>query len=275
MHHGQLITSRKAPISDGFHWCSGSLAWLAKSPSKWLIFSFCYGLLAAPLCCLPGFNFIFPILLPTFLAVLYQACETEPKLFLNLKHLFDSYKKEMFLLGALNIGMSAVVLICSLLLTLVSYIALNIIIGFEVNADLFYYLLLFAVFSLALITGYFIALSMLVFSPVLVIVHAIEPWDAMMLSLKGVMKNMGSLTLYSIILLLPIAIGYVPLVIYAIQIEVPVFNAPQEVLPWLRSLYRDAGIWIRLIFAMSFSAPFIGISLYLAYKSIFVNNADD
>ncbi|AVP97886.1 hypothetical protein C7S18_12060 [Ahniella affigens] len=174
-------------------------------------------------------NFAITFLMPAFLAGLYMSADRlnrgEPIVFDNF---FDGFRKnlgQLVMVGVLNFAASLVMIV---VLLIIFGIGIGVTVGFsaimnnqepEISAGLIIFII-FAVF-IAMALSFVIYMAFW-FAPMLVAINGMTAVDAVKLSFKAAMKNVGGFILFAIMASFAVFIAYIPCLLGLIVVG-PVF----------------------------------------------------
>lgn len=242
---GELMEPQHCPASSGSDWISQGFTLFKAYAGMWIAIIIVNLVIAIVINLVPGLNYLGAIIGPIWSAgLLFAARESDVGSGPEIGHLFVGFKKNLgslIAVGALTFAGYIAIFIISAGAGLLLTGALG-----SFSLDMFKTghfnpAILPAIF-VALIVGATLALPLIMsvfFAPALVIFHDVGPIDAMKLSFAGCLKNVGSLTIWSVLMILLMILGAIPLML---------------------------GLLVVI--------PVVQLSMYLAYKAIFLSDAE-
>ena len=189
---------RKVPAGEGAAWIGDAWRIFKKRPGTWVLMVFIMLLIMFVGSFVPGVSMVINLLPIFFTGGFMLSCDAlEEGGELEVGYLFSGFKykfKELVILALLYIAaILFIVLIAAILLA--TFVGLNFgsdfqaAVGGNVSAeDFLMVILLFLIMLLFIIP----VQMTIVFSPALVVLHDVPPFEAMKMSFKGCLRNLGA-----------------------------------------------------------------------------------
>lgn len=240
MTRENILEPRRLVTGQGWQWIKVGYSLFMKAPLIWIVLMMIWIVAFSALSALPVVGSILSgLLFPVILAGIMAGCRAqELDDELELAHLFAGFKQQTSQLVALG-GITLVLqlLIFGVMMMLGASEAVNIMMSTQSPHDPQAAIAVLAEARFALIVGFALFLlvaTLMQFSTMLIYFNKVSPIEAIKISTRGVLRNIGPMVAYDIILLLLAILATIPLMLG----------------------------WLVLI-------PVIFTSLYVAYRNIF------
>ena len=214
---GNLGTVKSCSSGTGMNWVGESWRLFKSQPGVWIGMFLVYMIIMMVLSWIPLINFLSSLIAPIFTAGWMIAA-------VNCDHHGSAKLDDLFAGFSKNTGTLILVGVISLLIEVAIGMVVGLVFASSIGMNemmsmtsdpqkLMQYAPLLAVFIL-LFAALVLPVIMLVwFAPVLIVQHNLAAWDAMSKSFMGCLKNVLPLTLYSIIMLVLLFLGMIPLLL--------------------------------------------------------------
>lgn len=214
-------------IGTGMFWISESWRLFKAQPGVWIGMFIVYFIIMIILSMIPLVNMFTGIVTPVFTGGwMIAAAQCDQSNSAKLDHLFagfSQYATPLFLVGLISIGLEIgiVVIVAAIGIPLIGMDGLMSTFSHPETLaaeNLQVFMLLLLVYMALLLP----VVMMLWFAPVLVVQHQLQPWDAMVKSFFGCLKNVLPYLLFSIVYMVLIVIAMIPLFL-GLLVVIPMF----------------------------------------------------
>jgi len=218
---GTLGEPQHRPASSGLSWISEAFSLFKRSAGIWIALTVIYLVLSIAVSSVPMVGILWLLIAPVFSAGLFWAArETDIGSGAMLDHLFVGFKRQLgnlVLFGVLVFLLYIAVFVVALLLAVAISAGTGILdlqmlqqLDESSGAELLPVMLVVVLFGLVLIVPVLMAQ---LFGVALIIFHEMPVVEALKTSFKGCSRNLGSLTVWSLVLMVLFLLGAIPLLL--------------------------------------------------------------
>ena len=211
----RLGDPHSCPAGTSMNWVGDSWNLFKAQPGVWIGIFLVYMIIMMVVSSIPLLNFFSGIITPLFTAGwMVAAINCDRNGSAKIDDLFVGFNRktgDLIIVGLIAYGMEVglVIILTALFMGLVGVNQMINMVGDEQQMLQFIpYIMIMVLLFIALMLP---IVMMIWYAPILIIQHDLKPWDAMTKSFNGCLKNVLPLTVYSLVFLILILIGTIPL----------------------------------------------------------------
>lgn len=247
-----VLDARRVPAKRGMDWILGGFALFRRSPVIWIVLILIYLLIAAALSLLGVFGLIlFNLVAPVLIAGFMIGCrELENGEELEIRHLFAGFQQhapQLITVGGLY--MAGFIIIIGIMSTGIDEATMQAIQSGKELTPEEAEAILSGGFLLSWLSGLLLLFPLIMaywFAPPLAVFHGLSGWAAMKESFKACLRNIAPFFLYSLVLMILLAIASIPM--------------------------KTQATAVLSLIALFVMIPTMVASLYMSYKDVYADS---
>lgn len=205
---GTLIAEgRTLPAAHGWQWVRGSVSTIARAPLQWVGIALLFVGLTIAISLVPIVSLFSSVMMPILIGGLMLGCRAdELGRQIAVRDLFGAcqapHLQPLAMVGVLYLAASILLIMCIGIVAAVGIGVAAVFGGAEAIESQPLLLAAGIAIAVLLVVGVSVALSMTIwFAPALVVLHGLQPMDAMRTSLRGALRNMLPFLVYGLAVL--------------------------------------------------------------------------